>query len=150
MSSADLLASMKALDLGLSQDSEVNPVDRTKVSKPKPKPKPREDSRLVSQVNNSSVTPLRPQGKLEVDNSIPSAAPEAKSGALRSPESSNNKSGPRHRKKRFNKTQTQRVSSALPAKEHESAAHEASKKTPQTTFVYVVQASKTHEAPETI
>jgi len=138
MSSADLSASMKALDLGLSPDSEVNPVERTTVSKRRPKLKPRKDSRLVNQVDECSVTPLKPLGKPEVDKSIPSGVPP-------SPQSSNNKSAQRRRKKRSNKTQTHTASSALPAKEQESVAHEAAKRTPQNTFVYVVLTRRTSE-----
>ena len=104
MSSADLLASMKALDLGLSPDSEANPVEseRTKVSKPKP----RKDSRLVDQANESSATPPKRQDKLEVEKPIPSVAQEANRGALPAQQSSNKKSKPRHHKKRSNETQT--------------------------------------------
>lgn len=155
MSSADLAASLEALDLGPSRDVKNPKVGSTKPESTRAskwKSKPQGNRRLVSPIDELTATAPEPQNKLEVGTSIPSAAQNAEPVSHpTSPVSNKKRQRPRHRKKRSDETKTQTSSSAPPAKEEELiTANDSSRECCKSTSVYVVEVTADRKESEMV
>jgi hypothetical protein len=128
MSLEDLFSSMRALDLGRSQDPEATPLQNGKVTVAGMKSRPRADS-----VHESSTASLKSQGKPEAQLSNFATAQKTERKSLLNSQSLNKKNGqPKYPKKGPQKTNSQTGSSALPAEKLEAKAQKAAPVAPAT------------------
>jgi hypothetical protein len=143
MTSADLSASLKALDLGPSQDIEDLRVENVRNRAPKWKSKPGGSSQVVASSGESTGPITKLRSKPEVEGPIPPQAQKAELGALSpSPVSKKKNQWPRHRKRRSKEAKPQTSSSSPSEKQQEPIiADGASKECFKSTSIYVVEAA---------
>jgi hypothetical protein len=149
MASEDLVASMKTLDLGPSDESktpDVNVVEDVSRKSPRRKAKTLQKQGVVRSEDDLSTASFHQQTLQEMKIFNTTSVENAQTGALPTPPSRNNKNRPpRNRNKKGNGAKSTSGPSALPAKAEKSSYQTSSLNVPQgenkITSVYIIEAS---------